>query len=186
MSLYERNSVLKTSDMINPPTKEVVDRYIGALRKYPEKVGIQVFLCGGYINHIETTFDVDFILYSSILHEKDVEKLKKVGDFANWAMALGQEYNLWVDMITNLSYDDVGNFFNWEGYKSGEVKSVKRVSTISYMKKDGKTIWSRPNIIKEIAPELYLCEDELPKEKQIVKHRDGVNQANYLQLVAIL
>lgn len=186
MPLYERNSVLKMSDVINPPTKEVVDRYIKALRKYPEKVGVQVFLGGGYINHPERTFDVDFTLHSPTLRENDIEKLKKIGKFANWAMALGQEYNIWVDISTDLSYDDVGNFFNWDGYESGEVQKVRRVCTVSYLKKDGTTLWNRPNIIKEIAPELYLCEDEFPKEKQIARHREGVNQANYLQLVAII
>ena len=186
MPVYKRNSVLETSNiMIVPPTKEAVDVYLQAIRKYHKKVGIQVFLCGGYINHPETTVDLDFILFSPTLREDDIDQIKKVAEFANWMMALGQDHHLWVDVVTHFAYDDVGNFYNSQALDTGKVEKVKRMTTVCSLIEDGKTTWERRDKT-EIAPEIYILENTIPKEKQMRRHREGCRQDAHPQLVAIV
>ena len=186
MPVYKRNSVLETSNTgIIPPKKEAVELYLKAVRKYPKKVGIQVFLSGGYINHPEKTCDLDFTLYSPTLREDDIDQIKKVAEFANWMTALGQDHHLWVDVVTYFAYDDVGNFFNYEGFETLKIQKVKIMTTICYLKEDGKTIWERDNYT-EIAPEIYISEGTIPSEKHLRKHQEGLRQDGLLQLVAIV
>ena len=69
--------------------------------------------------------------------------------------------------------------------KGFKVEKVKRMTTFCYLKEDGKTIWERRDKT-EVAPEIYIIENTIPKEKQMRKHREGCRQDAPPQLVAIV
>jgi hypothetical protein len=93
------------------PTQDMYNIWLTELNKYSTPVDTNMYVCGKFIENQEETWDIDIILSDPLLSENDIDKLLKIRDFMIYAMQIGHDLDLFIDMIYHSGKSQNGRKF---------------------------------------------------------------------------
>jgi hypothetical protein len=160
------------------PTQDMYNIWLTELNKYSTPVDTNMYVCGKFIENIEETWDIDIILSDPLLSENDTDKLLKIRDFMIYAMQIGHDLDLFIDMKCYIPYKEDGTFwYSPDDYIENGNMNCKIMSVFTDTIVNNKTLRREQNIItsKELTTDLYLIEREVPSKKHIERIQNNIN-----------